>query len=82
MVNALLSLPRRLHGFPMSFLRPLESFVGMFQRLFGVLLSGLVVFFSVVCGSRTVRVCGEFVELGGSLVRVIWHGISLVSLAS
>jgi hypothetical protein len=51
----------------------------MFQHLFGVLLSGLVVFFSEVCRSRTVRVCGEFVELGGSLVRVIWHTISLVS---
>ena len=57
----------------MSFLRPLESFIGMFQRLFGMLLPGLVVFFPVVCGSRTVRMCCEFVELCGSLVRVIWH---------
>jgi hypothetical protein len=66
----------------MSFLRPLEGFVGMFQRLFGMLLPGLVVFFSVVYGSGTVCMCGEFVELGGSLVRVIWHGSSLVSAAS
>ena len=66
----------------MSLLRPLERFIGMFQRLFGMFLSGLVVFFSVVCGSGTVRVCGEFVELGGSLVRVLWHGLSLASPAS
>ena len=66
----------------MSFLRPLESFIGMFQGLSGMLLSGLVVFFAVVCGSGTVRVCGEFVELSGSLVRVTWHGISLASTKS
>jgi hypothetical protein len=66
----------------MRFLRPLESFIGMFQGLFGMLLSSLVVFFPVVCGSGTVRVCGEFVEFSSSLVRVTWHGISLVSAAS
>jgi len=66
----------------MSCLRPLESFIGMFQGLSGMLLSGLVVFFAVVCGSGTVRVCGEFVELSSSLVRVIWHGISLASTKS
>ena len=54
----------------------------MFQGLSGMLLSGLVVFFAVVCGSGTVRVCGEFVELSSSLVRVIWHGISLASTKS
>ena len=66
----------------MSFLRPLESFIGMFQGLSRMLLSGLVVFFPVVCGSGTVRVCGEFVEFSSSLVRVTWHGVSLVSAAS
>jgi len=34
---------------------------------------GLVIFFPMVRGGSTVRVCGEFVELGSSLVRVIWH---------
>jgi len=29
-----------------------------------------------VRGGSTVRVCGEFVELGGSLVRLTWHNIS------
>jgi hypothetical protein len=33
-------------------------------------VSGLVIFFPAV------RACGEFVELGSSLVRVIWHGVS------
>jgi hypothetical protein len=57
----------------MGFLRPLESFIGMFQRLFGMLVSGLVITFPVVRGGSTVRVCGEFVEFGSSLVRVVWH---------
>jgi len=58
----------------MSFLRPLESFIGMFHGLLGMLVPGLVIFFSVVRGK--VRMCAEFVELGGSLVRVTWHSIS------
>jgi hypothetical protein len=57
----------------MSFLRPFESFVGMFHCLLGMLVSGLVILFPVVCGGRTVRVGGEFVELGSSLVELIWH---------
>ena len=59
----------------MSFLRRLESFIGMFKRLFGMLVSGLVIFFPVVYGGGTVRVCGEFVEFGSSLVRVLWHSV-------
>ena len=38
-----------------------------------MLVSGLVIFFPVVRGGSTVRVCGEFVEFRSSLVRVIWH---------
>jgi hypothetical protein len=38
-----------------------------------MLVPGLVIFFPMVRGGSTVRVCGEFMELGGSLVRVIWH---------
>jgi hypothetical protein len=48
----------------------------MFQRLLGKLVSGLVIFFPVVNRGSTVSVRGEFVELGGSLVRVIWHSVS------
>jgi hypothetical protein len=60
----------------MGFLRPLESFIGIFQRLFGMLVSGLVIFFAVVRGGSTVGVCGEFMELGRPSVRVIWHSVS------
>jgi len=42
----------------MSFLRPLESFISMFQCLFGMFVSGPVIFFPVVRGGSTVRVCG------------------------
>ena len=59
----------------MSFLRQLESFIGMFQRLFRMLVSGLMIFFPVVRGGRTVRMGGEFVEFRSSLVRVIWHSV-------
>ena len=48
----------------------------MFQRLFGKLMSGLVIFFPVVRGGSTVRACGEFVVFGSSLVRLIWHSVS------
>ena len=40
----------------MRFLRGLEGFIGMFQRLFGMLVAGLVVFFAVVGGGGAVRV--------------------------
>jgi hypothetical protein len=52
----------------MCFLRGLESSIGMFQGLFGKLVSSLVILFSVVGGGGTVGVCGEFVEFGSSLV--------------
>jgi hypothetical protein len=61
----------------MSIFRPLHSFTCMFQGLFGMLVSGLVIFFPVVRGSSSVRVCGEFMEFGSSLVRVIWHSVSI-----
>jgi hypothetical protein len=40
-----------------------------------MLVSGLMIFFPVVRGGSTVGVCGEFVEFGSSLVRVIWHRV-------
>ena len=57
----------------MRFLRPLECLIGIFHGLPGVLVPGLMIFFPMVRGGRTVRVCGEFVEFSSSLVRVIWH---------
>ena len=36
-------------------------------------MSSLVIFFSVVRGGGTVRVCSQFVEFRSSLVRVVGH---------
>lgn len=52
----------------MSFLRPLQSFTRMFQRLFGKLVAGQVIFFSMVHRGSPVGVRGELVKLGGSLM--------------
>jgi len=60
----------------MSFLRPLGSFIGVLQGLLGELVSGQVILFTMVRGGGTVCVCGEFVEFGSSLVRVVWHDVS------
>ena len=60
----------------MSFLRPLESLARMLQCLLGMFVSGLVIFFPVVRGRGAVRVRGELVEFGSSLVRFIWHNVS------
>jgi hypothetical protein len=59
----------------MSFLGRLERSIGMYKCLFGMLVSGLVIFFPVMHGGSTVHVCGEFVEFSSSLVRVLWHSI-------
>ena len=48
----------------------------MFHRLFRMLVSGLVIFYAVVHGGRTVSVCSRFVEFRGSWLRVIWHSCS------
>jgi hypothetical protein len=45
----------------MSFLRQLRSFIRIFQRLFGMHESCLVVSFPVVRSGSKVRVRGEFV---------------------
>jgi hypothetical protein len=63
----------------MSVLRPLHGFTRMFQRLFGKLMSGLVIFFPMVRGGSSVGVCGEFVEFGSLFVRLTWHNVSYPS---
>ena len=57
----------------MSFLRRLQSFIGMFQGLFGMLMSSQVIFFPVMHGGSTVRVGREFMEFRRSLMRIIRH---------
>jgi hypothetical protein len=42
----------------MSVLRPLKSFINMFERLFRMLVSGLVILFPVVHGERARPVHG------------------------
>jgi hypothetical protein len=64
----------------MCFLRPLGSFIGVFQGLLGKLVSGQVILFTMVGGGGTVCVCGEFVEFGRSLVGVVWHAVSFCYL--
>lgn len=57
----------------MGLLRPLERFVGVFQRLFRVFMPGQMIFFPVVRRRGSVRVRGKLVKFGSSLMRVIWH---------
>jgi len=71
-----------LLGLPVSFLRDQMGFVGIFQGLPRVFPPGLVISFSVAHGGCAVRVCGQFVEFRGSLVRVTWHRSSPLSLVS
>jgi hypothetical protein len=52
----------------MRLLRPLRGFIGMLQSLPGVLVPGQMVFLFVVRRGSAVRVRGEFVKLGSSLV--------------
>jgi hypothetical protein len=61
----------------MSFLRRLERFVGMFQRLPGMLVSGLMVLFPVMDGGSSVCVCSQFVKLGSSHVGLFRHCLPL-----
>jgi hypothetical protein len=63
----------------MSLLRPLHGFGRVFQGLPGMLVSGQMIFFAVVHGGSAVRVGSLFVELGSSLVRVIWHSIRVLN---
>jgi len=59
----------------MSFLRPLRSFIRVFQRLLGMFVPALMIAFPMLSGGSPVRVRRKLVELGSSLVRVKWHKI-------
>jgi hypothetical protein len=60
----------------MSICGPLNGFMSMLQRLVGMLVSGLMIFFPVVHRGSSVRVRGEFVKFGSSLVRPVRHSVS------
>lgn len=59
----------------MSFLRPLESFVGMLQHLAGMLVPCRAILFPVVRGRGSMRMRGELVKFSSSLLCVIWHSV-------
>jgi hypothetical protein len=58
------------------------SLIRVFQRLFRVFVRSLVIFLGMMHCCRAVSVRGEIVELGGSLMRVVWHGVSFRLLNS
>jgi len=60
----------------MSFLGQLRSFTRIFQRVFAMIESGLVIFFPVARSASTVRLCSEFVEFGSFFVRFYRHSVS------
>jgi hypothetical protein len=57
----------------MSFLRQLESPSRVLQGLSGMFVPRQVILFPVVHSSSSVRMGSKFVELGGSLMRIVWH---------
>ena len=63
----------------MSFLRVLVSLGRIFHRLFRKLVSGLVVFFVVMCRSDKMGVRRKIVELGSSLVPVVSANLAMVA---
>jgi hypothetical protein len=67
-VTFTLRFSRRLCGVPMGILRPLESFLGVFQRLPGKLVSCEVISLTVRREGSAVRVSGELMHFGCSLV--------------
>jgi hypothetical protein len=57
----------------MRFLRPFECFLGMFQGLFGMLVSRQVILFPVMHRRGTMRVCRQLMKFRSSLVGIVWH---------
>jgi hypothetical protein len=63
----------------MRFLRQLESPGGVFQSLSGMFMTREVIFFPVVDSGSAVGMGCKFMELSGSLVRIIWHASSYLT---
>ncbi len=57
----------------MGFLGKFVGMIRIFQRTFGMPVSGGVVAFFIVFGSRTMGVRGPFVLFGCSAVRIVMH---------
>jgi len=61
-----------------SFLRILKRFLGVFESLPGMFVSGLVIFLAVMHSGSAMRMRGKFVKLCRPLMRVSWHGASIL----
>lgn len=51
----------------------LERFHGVFERLLGLFLSGLVIFLAVMYSGSAIRMGGKFGKFRSSLVRITRH---------
>ena len=69
-----------LFRFPVGFLGVLKSGGRMLQRLPGMFAAGLMILFAMMRGSHAVRVCSQFVKLRGSLMRILRHANSSLSI--
>jgi hypothetical protein len=64
----------------MSLLRPLNSLIDMFERLFRMLVSGLVILFPVVHGERARQVRGIRQLFGASSFGVVVRMLAYLSI--
>ncbi len=69
------SLPGKHGGLRERFLRLLVGLGRMFHRLFGVLVSGLMIFLAVMHRGYAMSVRGKLVKLSSPLVPIICHKI-------
>jgi hypothetical protein len=72
-VKLLLGFLRGVLRFLVRELRRLVSFERKLHGLLGVLMSGQVIFFSMMHCGGAMSVRGLFVKFGGALMRIVWH---------
>jgi hypothetical protein len=69
-------LARLLRGLLRFLMRELGGLMGFERKLHGLLgvfMASEVIFFAVMHGGRAMCVRGQFVEFGGTLMRIVWH---------
>ncbi len=67
----------RLRGICVRLLGELPSLFGVFESLFRVFMASQVIFFAVMRRRCTMGMRSKFMELGRSLMRVVWHCVFL-----
>jgi hypothetical protein len=75
--NAALLLTARPLGFLVRFLRGLKRHVRVLHGLLREFVARQMIFFAVMHGSRSVRMCRQFVKLRCPLMKTLWHKSSL-----